>query len=540
MTFYPMHMHLHSSHEPAASIGSHMAHAASLGIKHLWLTEHDVRMGTKKRSLNKFSLFRHKLFDELPNGVRAGFKVDDEHTGSYAFIDEESRVFVELSAKQGEKGVLFFYSKQKSHCDPLFAEINVKMDADIELSADGGFTVEFVLSAQPPSFKQAKLCYFIGEHKEIRSDEAIKYLPMPDKNSEGKYVFSLTEDTSDEIGGLDNALCFIRLITEGNSGDSKIIFRSFEFERKLNFEPVRQRQIQVAQAVGKIHGVTPFVTFEVSDAGHHKNSYDTKVPVINYEELDFKVSQEYAISHIKKHGGIFSYNHPFTEWKNEDLSDSEKEAVVDNLIETFSKNRVYGAALMEVGFPYEKESFYDRHYLRLWDGLSLRGVFITGDGDSDNHYATEDGWTRLNNFATFAGIYDNEAPTEDSFRSAFLRGSVWFGNPVYIKELSYLAEGEPMGSIFVNKPVEIHFDVHKINCEGYALRIVNGKTDKKIPIKNGMISDTFTLECNNRFNFARMEIRGTDDVLIASTNPIYIVKDEKDIYSEAMVRRVKE
>ena len=189
-----------------------------------------------------------------------------------------------------------------------------------------------------------------------------------------------------------------------------------EFCYKLGIEVANLSRlyIKVANEVGRKWGCTPFVTFEVSAAGHHKNSYSTRVPVIDYASLGYKVTAEYAVEHIKKHGGVFSYNHPFTEWKNAHLSDKEKERVVDECIDDFTETRLLGAKIMEVGFPYPKEDFHTQHYLRLWDGLSLRGFFITGDGDSDNHHAVEDGWLFGNNFATWVGISDGLLPTEEN------------------------------------------------------------------------------------------------------------------------------
>ena len=49
MRFYPMPMHLHAACEPSASIGAHMHWARRLGIRHLFLTEHDSRIGVKRR-----------------------------------------------------------------------------------------------------------------------------------------------------------------------------------------------------------------------------------------------------------------------------------------------------------------------------------------------------------------------------------------------------------------------------------------------------------------------------------------------------------
>ncbi len=193
---------------------------------------------------------------------------------------------------------------------------------------------------------------------------------------------------------------------------------------------------------------------------------------------------------------------------------------------------------MEVGFPYEKEDFYDRHYLRLYDGLCSRGVFITADGDSDNHHATESGWTKGNNFVTFAGLYYNEEPRESDFISAFKRGSCWCGNPVLIKKMELIANRKfTFGSILVNENADIEFMASGISCDGYAKRIVNGKTDARLDIIDGRVSDRYILEPLERFNFVRYEIRDNEDVLVAVSNPVYVIQNGEDIYPEAEIRR---
>ena len=83
MKYYPIHMHLHCSHEPTASLGSTMSLCKKLGIMHMWTTEHDVRMGKKKRDVPEFRFSEKELFITLPSGAKAGFK-EEENGGSYA------------------------------------------------------------------------------------------------------------------------------------------------------------------------------------------------------------------------------------------------------------------------------------------------------------------------------------------------------------------------------------------------------------------------------------------------------------------------
>ncbi len=535
MKYYPMHMHLHCSHEPTASIGSHMAHAKALGIEHLWLTEHDVRMGRKKRELPIFRLNEKKLFCQMENGVRAGFKKMPENTGMHGFFDNgDGKYGLLLSADHGEYEKMHFYAKGKNHCDPLFSRVTVALEAELALLGDSEIYVEMVLSAQPPSFEHAKLVYCLGKLPNEPADN-VRYLPMPRK-TDGAYIFDVTKDADDSVGGLDNAVCYINLVCVGNSGRAEIRFSSFRFTRELEFEEVRQEQMRVAETVGRKWGVTPFVTFEISDAGHHKNCYDTRVPVMNYEEHGYVITQDEAIAHVISHGGIFCYNHPFTEWKNEELTDEQRDGIVDRLISEFTANRVFGATLMEVGFPYEKENFFDKHYLRLWDGLSSNGIFITGDGDSDNHHATNDGWTEGNNFATYAGIPDGLLPNEENIRRAFVTGNAYTGDPVKIGDIAFSADGADMGSIIVGRDAEIHFSADGIKTSGIACLIVNGERTAECKIENGHASFDAVLPCKQRFNFARVELRDGDGVLIALTNPIYSVTSESDVYSEAKIR----
>ncbi len=526
MKFYPMYLHLHCSHEPTASIGSHMSHAAELGVRHLWTTEHDTRMGQKPKDISLFSFPEKELLVQLANGTKAGFMEEDGNTGTYSFEDDLNGISLRIHADENENESLLFYSIGKRHSAPLFARLSVELDADILASVENGarITVAFVLSAQPPTYKQAELCYVHGELSP--SQPNVQYLPFPVREK-GVYRFSISKDVSEEIGGLDNALCNVRLTVENGA---EMRFRSFVFHRELNFQEVRAEQIKLAKQLGEKWGVVPFVGFEITGAGNHKNCYSTKVPVIDYREYGFRVTNEQAIAHVKKHGGIFSWNHPFTKVaKAEGTTEERLKALAQTLVE----NRVYGASLMEVGFPSGRDGFTANHYLQLWDILSANGIFITGVGDSDNHHAVSEGWTEGNNFATFVGLYGDEEPSEEDFVRAMSRGSVWGGNPVKIKDFTVTANNAPQGSVVCGEAVEVAFSAKDIRCGGYALCVVNGRPIKRVEISRGEVCGAFTLQNTQKYNFARVEIYDEEGVLIAFSNPIYLVGDEKDIPSEA-------
>lgn len=523
MKYYPIHTHLHCAHEASASIGSHMAHAKELGIEYIWTTEHDTRIGKPAGKYFSFSYTEKNLWVPIPGShIQAGFQEKEENTGTYDFLDADDGIVLRISAEKGQRESLFFHSKAKKHSDPLLAQVTLEMNADIELCNDGTVLVEFILSAQPPTYQQARLCYVLGSMPEKKAGELIRYLPFPEKK-EGKYTFRLSQDVSEEIGGLDNALCNLNLIAQNGA---VIRFRTFDFYRELEYEKARQAQIALAEKLGKKWGVTAFVGFEVTHAGNHKNCFSTKTPVIEYAKFDYNVSNEQAITHMQKYDAVFSWNHPFSE---HGCAGQTKEEIFEEKAQQLISARVYGANMMEVGFPYTRGGFEGKYYLRLWDRLSENGIMITGNGDSDNHHATANGWTEGNNFCSFAGLYDDEAPTEENFVKAFKRGTLWGGNPVVIRNLSFTGDGKEQGSLVRGETVMLSFSATDIQCGGYAVCISNSKEIARIPIQKGTVSGCWVLNCEQTYNFARVELYNEDDLLIAFSNPIYLLAEETEI-----------
>lgn len=523
MKCYPITMHLHAACEPTASIGAHMHWARRLGIRHLFLTEHDSRIGVKRRPLKRFYFPKRKLFCDLPNGIRAGFRPEGEQSGGYAFFEDEGGISLTLRAGLGEREVMLFSSMGKNHAEPLAADIAVVLSGDAAVTDDATLAVEFILSAQPPMLTQARLVYFLGAQPQPL--ENCLYLPFPPRGRDGTYRFPLSADVTSAIGGLDNALCGIRLSLLGGYGEARLTLHTLEFCRRLGGEETRQALAALSERLGRAYAVTPFVTFEISEAGHHKNCYSTSVPLIDYPSHGYAVTQEEAAAHVLSHGGVFSYNHAFTEWRGQGLSEEERMRLVEYVADELAAAEVFGAALLEVGFPEVKESFYDRHYLRLWDRLSSRGIFITGEGDSDNHHATADGWLFGNNFVTFAELSEDTPPTEESLVAALVRGASFAADPTACRHLSLRAGDRTMGSIIVGDAVAVEFSAERIAAGGYAVRIVNGREDGRIGIREGGVRDAYTLTAEELYNFVRYEIRRYDGRLLGLTNPIYLVRD---------------
>lgn len=522
MKYYPMHTHLHCSHEASASIGSHMSLAKSLGIERIWITEHDTRIGKPKGKYFSFYFSERSLYVRMPNGRMAGFQENEGNSGSYEFIEKDDVIVLRSFTNANERESLFFHSKGKVHSDPLRADVTVELTADIIKPQRGIVRVEFILSAQPPTYRQARICYVLGDIFKAKTDDPVQYLPFP-KQENGKYAFPLSRDVCEEIGGLDNALCNFDIIVENGA---EIYIQGIDIYRNLEYQKMRKAQIELAEKVAEKWEVTPFVGFEVTRAGNHKNCYSTQVPLIEYANLEGQVSNTQAVAHLQQHGAVYSWNHPLAGAYDVNKS---KEEILEKIACELIENRVYGASLIEVGFPYGRGHFEAEYYMRLWDRLSENGIMITGNGDSDNHHAFSEGWTEGNNFCSFAGLYENELPTEENFVKAFRRGTLWAGNPVLIRNLSFTGNGKEQGSLIRGRQVCVRFTATDIQCGGYAVCLSNGKAVARKEIKNGAVSGEWILACERKYNFARLEIYNEENILIAFSNPVYLVDENTSI-----------
>ncbi len=106
-------------------------------------------------------------------------------------------------------------------------------------------------------------------------------------------------------------------------------------------------------------------------------------------------------------------------------------------------------------------------YLRLWDGLSRRGVIVTGSGSSDAHSAKV-GWQRGNNFATcIRSISTDEASLLAGLRS----GDLYPADPVLFRTAcaSAMAPGI-MGQVVVvdggGGLAEVEVALEQAQCTG--------------------------------------------------------------------------
>ena len=316
-----------------------------------------------------------------------------------------------------------------------------------------------------------------------------------------------------------------------NNKKASLSVGDFETKRVHYGEDLRKELMVAAKKAGKIYNVTPFVSYEISGAGEHKNCFSTKVPVIDYHKYDYKVDEKDAIDHTLKHGGIFALNHPFAikPLKGKaDLPEPEKIEIFKGLYSELYKNNTLGASLMEVGYP-EGRNFPFEYYLYLWDVLSLSGHFLAGYGCSDCH-RNNIGWFNGNNFAAYIGIDStlNHPVSEEPFVEAMKKRRMYTADPVKIKGIIKFetSDGNQMGEILDKEEVTINFFSENTK-PGWEFRLIeNGIEVYREKITGNNYSHTSVLKATKNFvDFQRAELYDEEGRCILLTNPIYLKKE---------------
>ncbi len=571
--YYAVPLHMHSCFEGHASMRGHMYQAQKLGMEYIWITDHDFLMGKSENWVDGFSFAEgtliqveeeaetnkkieemYELFmpfgtvidpekeEDIYNSIAANlrnvksFQLNENKLNCILSITENNHMqkCMKMSARAEEgaywkKSVIEFTAggsrMQYNYNCSLLSDVTVRFPFELLCEIDENIRISFCasFSQQHPEYHNAGIKYVLGNIKPSESD-LIPEISLEFSNGE-EVCLKLSKDAEKYVrGGLDNAFWrFFIEIELRNGKQFEAYMGDLHIERKYEYEEVLKRQRKLAAQIGKEYGVTPIVTNEISAAGQHKISFCTKVPVIDY--CDGPKSHHYAVEWVKKHGGIFSLNHPYFDWKRVPAKEEERAVIIENLAKHYIQNVCWGASMLEVGFPLGRENFAYQDYLTLWDKLSLAGIFISGYGDSDNHYNLS-GWFEGNNFCAY--LY-SENPCEDSFIEAMKCGNLYTADPVQFHgRLSFeSSDGAKMGQV-----VEISKETSE---KKVCLKITNApKHAKLVWVINGLRQREITLTTevheplqvllDRDINFVRAELYVFDRCVML-TNPIYFVKE---------------
>ena len=534
-SFYAQHLHIHSCYEPGASMEGHIYHASKLGMKHIWFTDHDIRMGRKPTEVDSFD-FESGLTELNSSESEYGFKVSDSVKGTVEHCSDNAyrgdgcmKMQVKSDGVEWSAVSATLFSHGKSHCVSLLSEVEISFayKTDINAPENKRLIFDFKLSERPPELTCAHILYVLGSTVGLEEKHTL-VIPIDSSSDWICRKFDLSSDAKRASGGLDNVFDTVTVRLESRNKEKATAYIDcFHKKVGLTAQQTHDRQKQLAAQIGNKYGVTPFVATEISRAGMHKNCFSTKIPLLDYVACNYDVSHHDACRHVLAHDGVFSLNHPFVGYKRKDLSELDINAEVDKIAQNFIDNACFGATLLEVGFPEGRYLPLECH-LRLWDTLALHGCFLTGYGCSDSH-SIASGWYSGNNFATWLGVRGGEPADEEHFVEAMRAGRAYTGNPVVIDGAVLLQteKGVPMGGVCVvrSETVEkVNFYAEKMRSDWTLRWIVDGKKLKEIPLCDGAVSEEIILEVDSPIRFARAEIYSSDGTLLLLTNPVYFVR----------------
>lgn len=529
--YYGVPMHMHSCWERNASMEGHMYQLNKLGIEYTYFTDHDVRMGRRKFPVEKFDFSQGKLYIEETPTLSHGFQ---NLVGSVTMTEENELCLSTVSdSAEWTVSSTTFDSLRKRHEMSLISNIMIHLGMRMtEPDDDIRIVVDVELSIRPPEFYNGHILYVFGNYEGLEDEY---HVVKPMNVSGEKYTLALLEDAAN-IGGGDNVFRTISFsVASRNKKSAKLFVNHLSTSWDHSFEEGRQIQKTLAEKIGKKYGITPFVAFEISDAGWHKNCFSTHVPVLNYEELGFTVSEEYAVNHVLSHGGIFAINHPFEIYKRVLWKEPErKEEVYQTVLNHLLSNHALGATLMEVGFPMGRSEFSIEEHLKLWDVLTGEGIVLTGYGDSDSHGNM--GFFEDNNFVGY--IYADE-PGEDAFVQSMKAGNLYTGDPVYLQKMTVSftdGENRPMGCVvYTDRPGRAVLSIDGIKEEMTLIWNVNGKDLAPIKVTGDYCGEV-EIPAEGKVNFARVALYHNGRCIML-TNPVHTTFDKEFFDSLAEERK---
>lgn len=232
--------------------------AKALGIRHLWFTEHDVRLGPRQYDIPYFRFDRESLTVEDAPGLCCGFTyLNDTPVDKGQTVCPDGRtgrlLSPDTSGEVGQDGFsgggIEFFSDAKRHCAGLLSGVHITLRAFCRAADWRRARVIFdcTLSQQQPHFEQVHLLYVIGCADGLENDKT-QVIPLPLEES-GQYALSLSEDCAERIAGLDKVFCTVAVRVEHKNGAAvEAQLEEIGFSTDFRFEETRRRMEQLVQS----------------------------------------------------------------------------------------------------------------------------------------------------------------------------------------------------------------------------------------------------------------------------------------------------
>jgi len=241
---------------------------------------------------------------------------------------------------------------------------------------------------------------------------------------------------------------------------------------------------------------------------------------------------------IHASGGCVSWNHPYGYSGGALLPAATQDALLSQIAAHLVGNKLLGCDILEVG--YVSRSQVDlAHHVGLWDVLSRNGLFITGNGVTDDHSGQH--WlTMVNNWTTTAWA---PSISEAALLHALASGRLWTSSLAGFQgSLDLWADGRcPMGSVSISQLSSRGLQVRAENLPvGSSVEVVCGAVDytgttpntaliARLPASS-FVNLQAAVTVDTRVScFVRLQVRNAGGAVVAVSNPLWLLREQPPV-----------
>jgi hypothetical protein len=281
-----------------------------------------------------------------------------------------------------------------------------------------------------------------------------------------------------EMDARDNSLHDIEFRASSTGrAPADVCFGYLRLDEQAGYDAVGVEQDLVARYADAVPDVLGLVGTEIS-FGPHLNQFGGTLAPYDYGPVHRLSDQPGAdiipsvVDFIHAQGGLASINHPFAAAAG---GLSPPQVIAHGLLATGAG----GADILEVGYGHGGVATFGDH-LAVWDALSRNGLFVTGNGVSDDH--SGQGWAQEPNrfyTATWATRLDQPTLMDSLARGRTYVGYLGaFGGTIDIR----VDDAVPMGAVSVGGRASrtLRLDVTGLP-DGGAVQVLRGLVDRAGP-----------------------------------------------------------
>jgi hypothetical protein len=320
-------------------------------------------------------------------------------------------------------------------------------------------------------------------------------------------------------------------------------FDFLRFDRTVSGQSFFNEQAEMGTALSsKYPSVSQQQGLEVSAWYPHINWFGPNVTVPTYSGISYSSYSSYLqntlIPSIHQSGGLTSYNHPYGANDGPLLSQSEQNAKLAQVAAQLLPTLALGSDLIEVGYKLRGSCDLE-HHLALWDIMSRNGVFLTGNGTSDDHHAQN--WRGIgNNWVTWVWA---TSMAQTDLLAALAAGRAWCGSlSQFNGSLDLLIDSQvPMGAVSVSQVTSRQLTATALGLPtGSSLQVMRGVVDyagkaqltddvkvvssySASNISGGQVS--LNIDTSSSC-FVRAQLLSSRGAIIATSNPIWLLRSQ--------------